>query len=79
MMILAAPFGLRFGLPLIYPACCVFVSVGELLTITPTFGTSNCEYVFSDTPAPEGLVMLTCWRPFCVWITDGAFAPAPTT
>src|SRR5580692_7199032 len=71
--------GERFALPLIHPACWVCTVTGELFRTTPGFCTSNCEYVLTETPAPLGLLMSTCGRPFAVWSTVGACAPAPVT
>jgi hypothetical protein len=49
----------KFGLPLMVPPCCVWTMVGELLRIAPFDCTSKRLYVLTETPAPEGRLMLT--------------------
>jgi hypothetical protein len=51
---------------------------GRIIENCAVFCTSNCEYVFRETPAPEALLILTCGRPFAVPMTFGACAPEGT-
>jgi hypothetical protein len=80
LMVVFAPATLRakFGLPDICPASWVPVMTAELFNIAPFDRTSNCEYVFIDTPAPEGFRTFTCGMPLAVLTTFGAFAPEGT-